>query len=109
MRKFSFDTEGQAIPTSKAVSDGRHACVEYGINTVANTPYGHVFGYLLRLVEDKDAEIAAIKQEIATLKSAQPQAALVDVQAEYNPDGTKKSYRNMTAEERASYRKTKGA
>lgn len=98
-RKFSYDRHNNVLPTSKAVSDGRNACTEYGIGTVANTPYGHVFGYILRCLEDKDAEIAALHEELAALKQPVVQEAVQEAPA--------KPYRNMTAEKRAAHRKSK--
>lgn len=98
-RKFSYQRNGEVMPTSKAVSDGRNACGEFGIGTVANTPYGHVFGYILRCLEDKDAEIAALHEELAALKQPVAQQVVQEVPA--------KPYRNMTAGERAAHRKTK--
>lgn len=107
-RKFSYSATGTVIPTSKAVSDCRNACVEYGLTSVANTPVGYVFGYLLRCLEDKDRELTQIREEIAALKPVSQE--LVNVTEEYNPDGTlKKAYKNMTAQERAEYRRSKEA
>lgn len=107
-RKFSYSHTGTVIPTSKAVSDCRNACVEYGLSSVANTSAGYVFGYLIRCLEDKDRELADLRSEIEALK---PKAKenLVNVTEEFNPDGTpKKAYKNMTASERAAYRSSKG-
>lgn len=107
-RKFSYSREGSVVPTSKAVSDGRNACIEYGLPSVANTAFGYIFGYMLRCLEDKDAELAALRKEIEALKP-KVEDDLVDVTEEFNPDGTpKKAYKNMTASERAAYRRSKG-
>lgn len=103
-RKFSYTYAGTVVPTSKAVSDGRHACIEYGLPSVANTAVGYVFGYMLRCLEDKDRELAEIREEIKALKKP-VEESLVNVTEEFNPDGTpKKAYKNMNAAERAAYR-----
>lgn len=107
-RKFSYSRDGAVVPTSKAVSDCRNACVEYGLSSVANTSAGYVFGYLLRCLEDKDREIAQIQEQLVALKELKVQDDLVNVTETYNPDGTlKKAYKNMSAQERAEYRKSK--
>jgi hypothetical protein len=103
-RKFSYTYAGTVVPTSKAVSDGRHACIEYGLPSVANTAVGYVFGYMLRCLEDKDRELAEIREEIKALKTPKVEESLVSVTEEFNPDGTKKAYKNMNAAERAAYR-----
>jgi hypothetical protein len=112
-RKFSYNRDGSVLPTSKAVSDARHACAEYGIGSVLNSPYGPVFGYLLRLIEDKDVELAALRQDVDNLKRLTTDfagAPLIDVSANFDPDGTpKKAYRNMNADERAAYKRSQGA
>jgi hypothetical protein len=108
-RKFSYSRDGLVVPTSKAVSDCRNACVEYGLTSVANTPVGYVFGYLIRCLEDKDYELSELRKEIEALKTPAVEEELVNVTEEFNPDGTpKKAYKNMTASERAAYRRSKG-
>lgn len=108
-RKFSYNRDGSVLPTSKAVADARNACAEYGIGSILNTPYGPVFGYLLRLIEDKDSELAALRQDVDNLKRMLAADVVVDVPAHFEPDGTpKKAYRNMNADERAAYRRSQG-
>lgn len=109
-RKFSYNRDGSVLPTSKAVADARNACAEYGIGSVLNTQFGPVIGYLLRLLEDKDLELASLRQDVDNLKRMLAADVVVDVPAHFEPDGTpKKAYRNMNSEERAAYRRSQGA